>query len=103
MIKKNRKKNTIIPPANVVLGVLNDDKKAIENLIEFYNGYIMSSALKTAYSAEGQKVGYYIDDDLAQEIRLSIVECLPNLRKTVRAVLNRKKNSILIVVADLPD
>ena len=103
MTKKSKRSNIILPDTEIVLGALNDDKKSIERLLDFYDGYIMASAVKSAYSAEGQKIGYYIDEDLAQEIRMSVVKCLPNLRKTVNNIIDKKRKSILIVVANVAE
>ncbi len=95
------KKNTkviILPTSEMVLGVLNNEKKVIEELLLFYDKYILSTSMQPVYSAEGSKVGYYIDEDLAQNIRTSIIESIPNLRKAIITALNKNKESIFIVI-----
>lgn len=101
-MRKNTKAR-ILPSSEMILGVLNNDKRVIEEMIQFYDGYVLAAAMKPAYSAEGTRVGYYIDEDLAQNIRMDIFKCLPNLRKATDALLNKKDNSVLVVVAEVPE
>lgn len=96
---KKKTKVKILPSPEIILGVLNNEEKAIEELILFYDKYILSTSIQPAYSANGSKVGYYIDEDLAQNIRTSIIESLPNLRKTIIEAINKDKESIFIVVS----
>lgn len=101
-MRKNTK-TRILPSSEMILGVLNNDKRVIEEMIRFYDGYVLAAAMKPAYSAEGARVGYYIDEDLAQNIRMDIFKCLPNLRKAADALLNKKDNSVLVVVAEVSE
>ena len=100
-MRKNTKAR-ILPSSEMIMGILNDDRKVIEEMIQFYDGYILAASMKPAFSAEGAKVGYYIDEDLAQHIRMDVFKCLPNLRKAANSLLNKKDNSVLVVVAEAP-
>ncbi len=93
----------ILPSSEMVMGVLNGEKRVINEMIQFYDGYILAASMRPAYSAEGSQVGYYIDEDIAQNIRTDIFKCLPNLRKVVDVAINKKKNPVLVVVSDFPN
>ena len=101
-MRKNTKAR-ILPSSEMIMGVLNNEKRVIEEMIQFYDGYILAAEMKPAYSAEGTRVGYYIDEDLAQNVRMDIFKCLPNLRKAADALLNKKDNSVLVLVAEVPE
>ncbi len=98
---KKKTKAKILPSSEMILGVVNNEKNSIEELLLFYDKYILTASVQPAYSSEGVKVGYYIDEDLAQNIRTSIIESIPNLRKAIVTAINKEKESIFIVVSKI--
>jgi len=72
-----------LPPADILLDILNDKKDASERILQFYESYILGIASEPVYSSDGVKMGIYIDEDLAQDIRLAVVRSLPRLRESV--------------------
>ncbi len=94
-------KNKHLPGAELVLGIINDDLGVADEIIHFYDGYIVSLAVRNAYSAEGRRVGFYIDEDLAQDVRLALVESLPKLRQILKKHLKKKKEAVIVLIPDL--
>lgn len=90
-----------LPTAELVLGIINNEPNVADEIIHFYDGYIISLAVRNAYSAEGRQVGLYIDEDLAQEVRLALVESLPRLRQTLKKLLKKKKEAVIVLITDL--
>ena len=78
MIK--RKKNIPLPPVDIVLSIVNDERDTAQKLLLFYDSYILGVASETAYAFNGAKIGVYIDEDLAQDLRLALIRCIPRLR-----------------------
>jgi hypothetical protein len=71
----------ILPSANVILDVINEEANAEEKVLNFYENYIVSASKEIHYNAESYCNGAYINEDLAQDIRLAVFNCLPYLRK----------------------
>lgn len=102
-MKQSDKEKKRLPTAEMILGIINDEPEITEDIIHFYDGYIISLAVRNAYSAEGRQVGYYIDEDLAQDIRLALVESLPKLRQILKKLFKKKKEAVIVLITDLPN
>lgn len=98
---KNRKIQRIIPD-QIILHILNRDACAESEVLEHYDGYIRKASTDPVYSAEGSRTGYYYDEDLAQELRLALMQALPALRETL--IKNHlEKRPIIVVLGELSD
>ena len=53
-------------------------------------------------SKDGNRTGYYYDEDLAQELRLALSQALPALRETL--IKNHlEKRPVIVVLGHLTD
>ena len=93
------KKKKIIPPADIILDVINEDTYA-EEILKFYDKYIISVAKETLYDAEGNYKGVCINEDLAQEIRIAVLNSLPSLRKAFQKKFLRKTPVIILITKE---
>ena len=80
-MKMRAHKNIFIPPADIILELLNDNPQKDINFLDFYDGYIHKTAEELIYTTDGSKTGYFINEDLVQEIRIEFVKSLKTLRK----------------------
>ncbi|MCI8472337.1 MAG: helix-turn-helix domain-containing protein [Clostridiales bacterium] len=98
---KNRKKNRNIPD-HIILSILNQAAGAENEVLNHYEGYIREVATEPVYSTEGNRTGYYYDEDLAQELRLALAQALPALRETL--IKNHlEKRPVIVVLGQLTD
>lgn len=98
---KNRKKNRNIPD-HIILSILNQAAGAENEVFNHYEGYIREVATEPVYSTEGNRTGYYYDEDLTQELRLALAQALPALRETL--IKNHlKKRPVIVVLGQLTD
>ena len=98
---RNRKKNRNIPD-NIILNILNQTDDAEDDVLDYYEGYIREVATEPVYSKEGNRTGYYYDEDLAQELRLALSKALPALRETL--IKNHlEKRPVIVVLGQLTD
>lgn len=80
MKAEHNKDNILVPPPDIILALLNNHSGNDFDLLEFYNGYIHAAAIEPVY-IEGNKVGYFTNEDLIQEIRIEFLKSLSSLRK----------------------
>ena len=78
MIKKRRK---IIPPADIILDLINDEPHTDVRVLDFYEAYILSVAKEPKYAASGEFICFEVNEDLAQELRIALFRSLPKLRQ----------------------
>lgn len=98
---KNRRKNNNIPDS-IILSILNQTASAENEILDHYEGYIREVATEPVYSKEGNRTGYYYDEDLAQELRLALAQALPALRETL--IKNHlEKRPVIVVLGHLTD
>ena len=98
---KNRRKSKNIPD-HIILNILNEETCAESEIINHYEGYIREVATEPVYSKEGNRTGYYYDEDLAQELRLALSQALPALRETL--IKNHlEKRPVIVVLGQLTD
>lgn len=97
---KNRQKRNIRLGKNLVLKVLNREPSARDEVVGFYDRYIREMATDPVYGSDGGITGYYIDNDLAQELRIALSESLPAVREVLikRHFTNRP---VVVVLTDL--
>lgn len=98
---KARNKKIILPSSKLVLKILNCDDDAKGEVVDFYERYIKEMATEPVYSKDGARKGYFYNEDLAQELRMALSECLPALRK-VLVKCHYSDCPVVLVVADLP-
>ncbi|MBQ3542236.1 MAG: helix-turn-helix domain-containing protein [Oscillospiraceae bacterium] len=97
---KNRHRREIRLGKNLVLSILNKEPTAKDKLIDFYDCYIREMATDPVYGSDGDLTGYYIDNDLAQELREALSGSLPALREVLikKHFTNRP---VVVVLTDL--
>ena len=97
---KRKTKKRILPSEKLILSVLNEESKASTDVLAFYDRYIQEMATDPVYSADGSKIGYFYDEDLAQELRLALSQSLP----AVREILIKRhfaNQPVVVVLTDL--
>ena len=90
-----RRKKPIVPPADIILDLINDEPYVEMKLLNYYEAYILSAAKEPKYTANGEFVGLEINEDLAQELRVSVYRSLPKLRQ---AFFRKFGNQSIIVM-----
>ncbi|MBR3933902.1 MAG: helix-turn-helix domain-containing protein [Clostridia bacterium] len=93
-----KKKNVIVPPADIILDVINDEPHAADVVLTFYDDYILAAAKEPKYGKDGEYIDHIVNSDLAQEIRLAVFNCLPSLRKAFHKRFF-KKSPVVVVIA----
>ena len=91
----DEKKKNIVPPADIILNMLNEKPGADLDLLDFYKGYIRRASIEPSYSEEGFDKWKHINEDLRQEIE--IAELLLEFDRLVDHAL------CLVVVANLDE
>lgn len=86
MKPKNNKDTVIVPSVDIILALLNNDPRNDLDFLEFYDGYIHAAATEPVYTAEGNRTGCFINEDLVQEIRIEFLKSLSPLRLRRRPV-----------------
>ena len=98
---KNRRKSKNIPD-HIILNILNQTASAEDEVLDYNEGYIREVATEPVYSTDGNRTGYYYDEDLAQELRLALSKALPALRETL--IKNHlEKRPVIVVLGQLTD
>ena len=90
------KKEIPIPPADVILDLLNNEPNFDEEFLDFYDNYVKKISTESCFSSDGTFCGYFLNEDLVQEIKIAIIKCLPGLRNKVLDILNNK--SIIVII-----
>lgn len=98
MKNKDSRKNIPVPPADVILDLLNQKGGAIEELYDFYGGYIRSASSIPVLGPNGMRESYCFCEDLMQEIHIKLFNSLPALRRNIYA-RRQPPHSIIIVVS----
>ena len=83
MSRHNEKKKNIVPPADIILNMLNEKPGADLDLLDFYKGYIRRASIEPSYSEEGFDKGKHINEDLRQEIEIAFLKGLVSLRHNI--------------------
>lgn len=82
-MKKKKASKKRIPSADIILSLLNDESDSPDKILKHYDQYIKTASKEFAYGEGDQIVSFFINEDLAQEIRLAVLHCLPTLRRAV--------------------
>lgn len=99
MKPKNNKDTVIVPSVDIILALLNNDPRNDLDFLEFYDGYIHAAATEPVYTAEGNRTGCFINEDLVQEIRIEFLKSLPPLRKKLmQNILCKEPDKIPVVI-----
>lgn len=87
-MRKHKQSRVIpVPPADIILNLLNNEPQKDIELLDYYDGYIHSAATEPVYSMDGTKQGVFINEDLVQEIRIEFLRSLPVLRRKLVDIL----------------
>ena len=86
----------ILPDKGMILQFING-KDISDEVIEFYDKYIIKISELMIIDSEYNIEVKYIDSDLMQDLYLSILECLPNLRKNIISDSNFKDDIVDII------
>ncbi len=78
--KRNSKES--LPDRKTVLQFINGQNIS-ETVIDFYSKYILKISELTLTDPEHSFEIKYIDRDLMQDLYVSLLECLPNLKKNI--------------------
>lgn len=92
------RKKKVIPPADIILDVINNEPHVGDVVLKFYDNYIIEASKEPHYDADGEYIGHFKNDDLAQDIRLAVYNCLPSLRKAFHKKFF-KKSPVIVVIA----
>lgn len=87
----------VVPPADIILDVINDEVCAGEVVLRFYDDYIIAAAKEPWYGEDGEHKGYILNCDLAQDMRLAVLNCLPSLRKAFYRKFFRNKPMLIVI------
>ena len=99
MKPKSGREKMIIPPADIILALLNDEPQKDIDLLNFYDGYIRATATESVYTADGNRTGYFINEDLVQEIRIEFLKSLSPLRKRlIENILCKDSDKIPVII-----
>lgn len=99
---KNKRNRKNVPADKIILNLLNEKPETEEQVVEFYENYIREMATDPVYSEEGNRTGYYYDEDLAQELRIALAQCLPALRN-ILIKRHLEDRPVIVVLGHLTD
>ncbi len=101
MIRKHEQKQSApVPPAEIILDLLNDKPRTEIELLDYYNGYIHSAATEPVYTVDGTRQGIFINEDLEQEIRIEFLKSLPVLRQKLIELLLSDQTVLVLFKKD---
>ena len=100
MNRSKKHKNIIVPPADIILAYLNDDPGSDEAMLNFYKGYIYTTAIETCYSENDGCDSEYLNEDLMQEITAAFLKSLPVLRNKIIDECLHEKTLVVVVTTD---
>lgn len=97
---KRKSKRHYLPSDKLVLNILNGEPETSNEVLSFYERYIREMATDPVYASDGSRTGYFYDEDLAQELRMALSQCLPAVREVLikRCFANRP---VVVVLTDL--
>lgn len=91
MKSKDEQEKILIPSADIILALLNNELRNDLEFLEFYDGYIHAAATEAVFAVDGNKAGYFVNEDMVQEIRIEFLKSLPLLRKRLMQVIHCNK------------
>lgn len=99
---KNKRNRKNVPADKIILNLLNEKPETEDQVVEFYENYIREMATDPVYSEEGNRTGYYYDEDLAQELRIALAQSLPSLRN-ILIKRHLEDRPVIVVLGHLTD
>lgn len=87
----------------LVRDILNGAPDVEIQVLDFYEPYIKKMATEAYYDADGNRVGYRLNEDMAQEIRIELFKCVPKVRKaTLKKYFDGEENAVFVLPDDVP-
>ncbi len=86
MKHKTQIRKSLLDNDTVLQFINGEDISAI--VIDFYSGYIFKISELVITDSENDVEVKYVDKDLVQSLNLSVIECLPNLRRNIKRHLD---------------
>ena len=88
----------ILPEKEMILQFING-KDISDTVIEFYDKYIIKISELMIIDSEYNIEVKYTDNDLMQDLYLSVLECLPNLRRNIIRLLDAEDDFLIKIKA----
>ena len=86
-----------LPPADLVLALINGEPKAVEQVIEFYRDYITACARSAINSHSIGRQDIFDEQEMIQEMDLHLVKANFSLRKKMQENVFYKQPVVVIV------
>ncbi len=97
---KRESQNPPVPPADIILDLLNDVPGTETRIILFYEGYIQAAATEPLYTEDGIYKGIYRNEDLMQEIKMALLKAIPPLKRNILKRLSFRNTVVVILTKD---
>lgn len=91
------RKNRYIPPADIILDLLNEEEDVTEAILDFYGGYIASASSISQHNTDGIYEGNFKDEDLMQDIRVAVIKALPPLRRKLKQFIEEPGALVIVI------
>lgn len=89
--------NYPVPSADLVLNLIRSAPETDNHFLSFYESYIRKAAVEPVYADDGCYCGTRLNEDLRQEMRITLVRSLIPLRRKLIRYLNGECILVLIV------
>ena len=89
--------NCPVPPADLVLDLIRSAPETDSKFLAFYDPYICKAAVEPVYADDGCCCGTRLNEDLRQEMSITLVRSLIPLRRKLIGYLNGECILVLIV------
>ena len=86
-----------VPPADLVLDLIRSVPETEDKILSFYESYIRRAAVEPVYTDADCCCGTPLNEDLRQEMRITLVRSLIPLRRKLICYLNGECILVLIV------
>ena len=89
--------NCPVPPADLILDLIRSAPETDSKFLAFYDPYIGKAAVEPVYADDGYCCGTRLNEDLRQEMSITLVRSLIPLRRKLIRYLNGECILVLIV------
>ncbi len=89
--------NYPVPSADLVLNLIRSAPETDNHFLSFYESYIRKASVEPVYADDGCYCGTRLNEDLRQEMRITLVRSLIPLRRKLIRYLNGECILVLIV------
>ena len=86
-----------VPPADLVLNLIRSAPETDDSFLSIYESYIRKAAVEPVYADDGCCCGTRLNEDLRQEMSITLVRSLIPLRRKLIRYLNGECILVLIV------